>query len=349
VYVHTPTPAGDIELWSVNRATGERRWRTTVAAKANHQIEKHDLTTPSPVTNGQSIWSLTGGGVLARVDSTGRVVWHHDLQARYGRFGQQFGFAASPLLVDGRLVIPVLHGTHTDASSYLLCLDADSGRVVWRVDRPTPAVRESRDAYSTPTVVSLGQTRVVVVSGGDVLTGHDLATGREVWRAGGLNPGKRAYHQVIASPFVTGTTLIVPTRIKPLLAFSLSGAVEAPALRWSFDRGGDVPTPVSDARHVWVVSDVGVVHVLHIVRGDVVHGPIRLRPGTYAASPVLAGGRVFVTNEHGETSVLAAHPPFAVLAENSLEDVTLSSPAIAGGRLFIRTAGFLWAIEGIDP
>jgi outer membrane protein assembly factor BamB len=69
-----------------------------------------------------------------------------------------------------------------------------------------------------------------------------------------------------------------------------------------------------------------------------------LRPGTYSASPVLADGRIYATNEDGVTSVVKAGTEFQVLAENELDDYTLSSPAIAGGRIFLRTTKFLWAI-----
>jgi len=75
-----------------------------------------------------------------------------------------------------------------------------------------------------------------------------------------------------------------------------------------------------------------------------VWGPNRLKPGTYSASPILAEGRVYATNEEGLTSVFAAGPAFAVLAENPLNDYTLSSPAVSQGQIFIRTASHLFAI-----
>ena len=113
---------------------------------------------------------------------------------------------------------------------------------------------------------------------------------------------------------------------------------------WQFSRGPDVPSPVSDGVHVFLVTDNGVVYALNAKTGVLVWGPSRLPSGTYSASPVLAEGRVYVTNEDGVTSVFAAGPAFELLAQNPLNDYTLSSPAVSQGQIFIRTAKQLFAI-----
>jgi outer membrane protein assembly factor BamB len=93
------------------------------------------------------------------------------------------------------------------------------------------------------------------------------------------------------------------------------------------------------------VTDRGVAYALDLHTGKVVYGPQRLRPDSYSASPVLADGRIYVTSENeGLTSVYTAGPTFQLLAENPLNDYTLSSPAMSEGQIFIRTTGHLWAI-----
>ena len=78
--------------------------------------------------------------------------------------------------------------------------------------------------------------------------------------------------------------------------------------------------------------------------GKTVYGPQRLRPATYSASPVLADGKIYVTNEDGLTIVVKAGPKFELLAENDLGEYTLSSPAVSEGQIFIRTDKALYAI-----
>ena len=113
---------------------------------------------------------------------------------------------------------------------------------------------------------------------------------------------------------------------------------------WQFSRGPDVPSPVSDGTRLFLVTDNGVVYTLDLKTGSVLWGPARLKSGTYSASPVIADGRVYVTNEEGLTSVFKAGPAFELLAENPLNDYTLSSPAVSQGQIFIRTAKHLFAI-----
>ena len=122
------------------------------------------------------------------------------------------------------------------------------------------------------------------------------------------------------------------------------GDITKTHLAWSFQSGPDVPTPVTDGSHVYVVNDRGIMWCLDSASGKEVYGRKRLRPGTYSGSPVLADGKIYVTNEDGLTSVVKAGPTFEVLADNELDDYTLSSPAISEGQIFIRTDKFLYAI-----
>ena len=113
---------------------------------------------------------------------------------------------------------------------------------------------------------------------------------------------------------------------------------------WSFDNGPDVPTPVTDGTYLYVVNDRGIMCCLDAKTGKEIYGRQRLRPGTYSGSPVLADGKIYITNEDGVTSVVKAGPKFEVLAENDFDDYTLSSPAMSEGQIFIRTRKFLYAI-----
>jgi outer membrane protein assembly factor BamB len=336
---------GDLELWAVDRGKGTVMWKKPLSG-GNTMMRKQNMSSPSPVTDGTTVWVMTGTGILKAFDFKGEELWLRDIQKDYGAFGLNWGYASSPLLHQGSLYVQVLHGMKTDDPSYILKIDGKSGKTIWRVERPTNAIRESPDSYTTPALLRHGNQTEIVITGGDVVTGHDPETGKELWRMNGLNPENIASYRIIASPLVAGGLIIAPTRVKPMLAIKPGGSGDITESHkvWSFDRGPDVPTPVSDGKLLYIVGDSGVVYALDVKTGEPVYGPERLKPGTYSASPVLADGKIYVTSEDGVTSVFAAGPKFELIAENAMNEYTLSSVAVSGGQIFLRTAGHLYAI-----
>jgi outer membrane protein assembly factor BamB len=191
----------------------------------------------------------------------------------------------------------------------------------------------------------------LIITGGDVITGHDPATGREYWRADVLNPERDRNYRIVASPTIVDGLIIAPTRVSPLVAIRPggSGDVAKSHVAWTFSQGPDVPTPVSDGKLLYVVRDTGVVFALDVKTGATVYGPQRLPPGTYSASPILADGKIYVTTEEeGVTTVFRAGPKFEILSSNSLlgdcSPYCLSTVAISEGQIFMRTSSYLWAI-----
>jgi outer membrane protein assembly factor BamB len=335
----------NLSLWSVDRTAGTPVWKKHLAG-GNRREMKHNMSSPSPITDGRRVWVMTGTGVLKAFDLAGSEQWMRDLPKDYGEFGLNYGYGSSPLLHEDSLYVQVLHGMHTDDPSYILRIDKATGRTIWRVERPTRAVRESPDSYTTPALLRSGAATEIVITGGDVATGHDPATGKELWRANGLNPSNSPYYRIVASPIVFGEMIYAPTRERPMLALRAGGRgdVTKSHVAWSFDSGPDVPTPVTDGTYLYVVRDNGVLFCLDAKTGARIYGPQRLRNATYSGSPVLADGKLYVTNEDGVTVVAKAGPVFELLAENDLGEYTLSSPAISDGQIFIRTDRALYAV-----
>jgi outer membrane protein assembly factor BamB len=331
-------------LWCV-RNKPEVLWKKHLSG-GNVKMRKQNMSSPSPITDGKNVWVMTGTGILKAFDFKGNELWIRDIQKDYGKFGLNWGYASSPLLYENALFVQVLHGMHTDDPSYVLRIDKSTGKTVWRVERPTTAVRESPDSYTTPMLVRAGKDLELVITGGDYVTGHDLATGKELWRGGGFNTGNDPAYRVIASAVVAGDLVYVPTRVRPLQAFRAGGRGDVTESHrvWAFPNGPDVPTPVTDGKYFYTINDRGIVYCLNAKTGKEVYGGQRLKPGTYSASPLLADGRIYITNEEGLTSVIRAGPQFEILAENALNDYCLSSPAVSDGQIFIRTTTHLWAI-----
>ena len=337
--------SGSLYLWCVDRNKGEVLWKKLIGG-GDVKRQKQNMSSPSPVTDGKTVWVLTGTGVLKAFDFKGSELWARDIQKDYGAFGHNHGYGSSPLLLDGALYIPVLHGMKTDDPSYILKIDGKSGKTLWRMERPTDAVMESPDSYITPALLRLDGKTQLVISGGDYVTGHDLATGKELWRGGGMNPGNNPMNRIIASPVVAGDLIYVPTRVRPLQVYRAGGAgdITKSHIAWKFDNGPDVPTPVIDGKYFYSFNDRGIVWCLDARTGAEIYGSQRIKTGTYSSSAVLADGKLYIVNEDGVFTVLKAGPTFEILAENNMNDYTLSSVAISEGQLFLRTAGALWCV-----
>ena len=332
-------------LIAVNRQTGRVRWQQSIG-RGNRIGNKQNMASPSPVTDGEHVWVANGNGELRCFDFEGRQVWLRDLQADYGKFGVQFGYASSPLLHQGVLYLQNLQGMYTDDPSYVLAIDAKSGKTLWKVDRPTDAEHETPDSYSTATLAKVGEDFILIVSGGGYVTGHDLKTGKEIWRGGGLNPNNARNYRTIASSLVVGDIVLVPSRRRPFIAFRTDGSGDITESKklWSTDYGPDVPTPTSDGERLYIIDDRGISLNLRVSDGSTIWDRTRIEPGTYSASPLLADGKIYAISEEGTTTVLKAGDEFEILAVNRLDDYTLASPAVAGNQIFIRTAEYLYCI-----
>ena len=343
-----PSVGGQVLLLCLDKKDGSVLWERGLDT-GNENINKQNDSSPSPVTDGTHVWAMTGTGMLAAFTVDGDPLWRVDLQEKYGAVGQQFGSGSSPLLYDGLVIVQVLHGFDTDDPSYLVAFDGTSGEVRWKVERPTDAIYESPDAYTTPLPVTHGGRTDIVVSGGDYVTGHDPVTGVEVWRASGLNPEKSRLYRIIASSVSCCDMIFSPTRQKPLLALRAGGTgdITTSHLVWKWDEknGPDVPTPACDGMYLYFADDRGMALCLEPTTGKIIWGPERTARGVVSASPLVADGKIYITNEDAVTTVLTAGSEYKELAVNKLDQAyTLSSIAVSGNRLYLRTATHLYCI-----
>ncbi len=336
----------DLLLLCYSKKNGKEIWRVKLSDD-NYQIGKQNMSSPSPITDGRMVWALTGNGRLTALDMDGKKIWRVDLQEKYGAFGLNWGYGSSPLLYEDRLIIPVLHGMKTDDPSYLVALHPKTGKVLWKVERETDAEHEGPDAYTTPIPMKYKDRTEIIISGGDYVTGHDPATGKEIWRCGGFNPRSDRYYRTVSSPAVVGNIVVACVKKGPTVAVRGGGKgnVTKTHSAWTSKIAYDVPTPVSDGTYLYVLSDRGMMTCFQPETGKTKYDRKRLPRGIYDASPLLADGKIYVTNEMGRTTVLAAGPKFKILSENQLNDkYTLASIAVSGSELFIRTSTHLYCI-----
>ena len=188
IFLTSPNSGEEIQggekllLGCLSTVDGSVLWQRTID-EGNAYWRKHNNTSPSPVTDGERVLVVSGTGMIKAFDMAGAELWHYSLQREHGNFGLMWGYASSPLLHDGVLYVEVLHGMNTDDPSYLIAFDTAKGEVLWHRERATDALGESPDAYTTPVVLEHHGQIQIVISGGDYITGHAAATGRELWRA----------------------------------------------------------------------------------------------------------------------------------------------------------------------
>jgi outer membrane protein assembly factor BamB len=237
--------------------------------------------------------------------------------------------------------------TTTDPS-YIFAADKSTGKNIWKVLRPTDAIRESPDNYATPQIANVDGKQQLIISGGDYVTGHDMDTGKELWRLGGFNPSSNPFNRTIASSVVIGGTVFTPsTRGAPFIAFRAGGSGNITGKRevWTNNLGADVPTPTTDGKYLYVLVDNGILNCLEAATGKVVYQGKRIERGTYSSSPLLADGKIYCVNEDGTITVVKAGAEFEILAVNKLDGLTLASPVAADNQIFIRTADYLYCIQ----
>jgi outer membrane protein assembly factor BamB len=336
-----------IFLIALNRADGSLKFRKEIDS-GNQLFRKQNSASPSPITDGKNVWVMTGNGKLACFTVDGAEVWKRDIQAEYGRFGLNHGYASTPLLHGNRLYVQVLHGMKTDDPSYVFAVDKNTGKSIWKVERPTDAKTESPDNYATPQIVKTANGEQLIISGADYVTGHDLNSGKELWRLGGLNPTDNPANRTIASSVVIDSNVFTTsTRGRPFVGFRAGGSGDITGKNelWKNNLGSDVPTPATDGKYIYVLNDIGIVHCLDALSGKPVYENQRIEHGTYSSSPLLADGKLYFVSEEGTTTVVQAGSTFKILAVNKLEGHTLASPVAVDNQIFIRTDEYLYCLQ----
>ena len=344
------------------RETGELLWNRELA-HVTKQPRRNSATSCSPVVDDERVYFLFGTGELFALDHEGNTLWSKNLTLEYGPVEPQFGYSSSPLLLGGHLYIPVLHGqwssgapeaTFTDQDSYLICLDASTGEVVWKVHRPSNALGESLDSYASPVPYTHGDQTAIVIQGGDYMTRHDPLTGQETLRHR-YNPSREGRWRLIPSP-VTAGELIVGVQPRGGNIFAIQPGPNrdlaySDSLWIRDERSTDVPTPLCYRDRLYVLNGTQkTLACLDPATGtEIWRGELGGR-STFWASPTAGDGKIYCLNEDGQIIVVEAGDGFKVLSRAGFGGGPCkSSIAIGHGSLFIRTSEKLYCVGPVPP
>ena len=334
IFVTTAYEGGrKLSLLAFRRSDGRTMWEAAVPAgrtdSGAHYKNGHASATPA--TDGERVYASFGARGLFAFDFNGKVVWQRDL----GAMEAYHGTAGSPLLYRDRIIL------YQDqySGSFIAAFDTRTGRELWRTRRAASV------GWGTPIAIHAAGRDEIIVNSQQWVHSYDPATGKELWRCSGTT------YEVIPTPVVGyGLVFCSSGRAGPTLAIKPggSGDVTRTHLAWESPRGSPfVPSPILYDEQLYMVNDMAsIVTSLNASTGKPMwQGRLGVaqREG-FSASPVAVDGKIFFTNDDGETFVLKAGPAFEILRTNRLGETILASPALVDGRWYIRTAGNLYAI-----
>jgi outer membrane protein assembly factor BamB len=332
IFLTTAYSDGRSAIVAYQRSDGRQLWEAVVPDKTPESLHpKNSHASATATTDGSRVYAFFGNKGVMAVDFSGKVLWHRSL----GRFDNYHGTAGSPLLYKDKLILFQDHS----AGGFVTALAAADGRPLWR----TP--RRGSVGWSTPVALHAFDHDEVIVSSQASVDAYEPDTGRLLWSARGNT------YEVIPTPVVGhGLVFCSSGRAGPTLAIKPGGRgdVTQTHVVWESPRGSPfVPSPLLYGDHLYLVNDMTSIATTFDAKTGKLMWQGRLgvavREG-FSASPVGVNGKVFFTNDEGETFVLKAGPTFELLRVNRLNAQVLASPALVDGRWYFRTERELLAI-----
>jgi outer membrane protein assembly factor BamB len=323
-----------LSVVSYRRADGVKLWEVDAPATEVERVHfKNGNASATPATDGRLVYASFGTNGLVAVDFDGKILWHRHL----GRVQNYWGSAGSPVLYNDRLFIYQDHQGPDGA--FVAAIDKATGKTIWRIERSESV------GWGSPVVIRAGDRDELIVSSQGKVYAYDPATGNVLWTAGGN------LFEVVPTP-VVGQGLLFATsgRAGPTIAIRPggSGDVTQTHVAWSTPKGSPfIPSPIVVGEVIYLINDMQSVVTAYEAKSGTLLFQERLgqpRREGFSASPVAVDGKVFFTNDEGETFVLEAGRQFKLLHVNQLGEQTLASPALVDGRWYVRTASSLISI-----
>jgi outer membrane protein assembly factor BamB len=333
----------------LNAKDGTLLWSKDLHAgvpRATRHVKSSQVNA-TPATDGRTVVAILGSEGLYALDMQGNLKWRADLgvlnPGLYRSPESEWGHASSPIIFENRVIVQV--DRHSD--SYLAAFDLLTGKRAWNV------TRVERPVWSTPTLHTVGPRTELIVVGGEYVRGYDPRTGQEIWRF------RDEAEVKMPTPFVADDLIVLAGgyRGRPLYALKpgaqgdISEAENATTgryLAWRSEAGGPyTTTPLAYQGVLYAVRDEGILGTYDLKTGATLY---RQRTNTtHSASPIASDGKIYLAAEGGEVIVLKAGRTFAQVARNDMGETVMATPAIANNTLYVRTAGYVYAIGRSTP
>ncbi len=340
-------PPESVHHWMVyclDLDSGKILWKRE-AHSGPPAIPRHPKSTyasETPTTDGLRVYALFGDVGLYCYDLDGKPIWSHEIEPKKSALG--YGAAASPIVHDGQVIM--VYDNQED--SYIASLDARTGQQKWRTDR------DNRSTWATPFLWKNELRTEIVAPGHHKIRSYDL-DGELLWEFDG-----RMSNLVIPSPFAALGMLYITSgyigdshrpvyAIKPGATGDITPQdenMQSPSIAWYLPKAGPYnPSPIVYGDHYYTLHDRGFFTCHDARTGQQIYGRKRFPGGaSFTASPWAYNGLLFCLSEDGDTYAIQPGPEFKVLRTNSLDELCIATPAIADGKLLLRTATKLYCI-----
>ncbi len=335
-------------VYAIDKRTGKIDWER-VAFEGEPRNKRHIKSTyasASPATDGRIVVAWFGSQGVHAYDMKGNSLWTVDLgrvdMGAYDIPAVEWGPASSPIIWNNLVLLQV----DTQADSFILALDAQTGKTVWKTDRT------EIPSWGTPTVVTTPAGPELVTNASNYIRGYDPKTGKELWKLGGSSK--------ITAPtpiFAGGLFLVASGRAPERPVFAVrAGArgdltlqkdqTSSESVVWSkTGRGSYMPTPLAYDGIVYVLANNGVLDAYDLKTGEEIYRQ-RLDPvgSGFSASPVAADGRIYLSSEDGDMFVIAAGREFRQIGINHMGELLMATPALSDGVMYVRSSSSLFAV-----
>ena len=349
----TSADGDKLALLCFDVSSGEEQWRKYVQGINKTSQDNSNMAGSSPCSDGEHVWTMFANGQVNCFTIQGEEVWSINLQDKYGKFEMQFVMSTTPVLHADQLIFGLMTGKmrkNQDPSvGKIVSLKKATGEENWLHIRKTDALSENKQVYASPAIDFSGDQPQLVIHGADYTTGHTMVDGSEVWRLGGMNPKGDDYNlflRFVASVTCRDGKIIIPTAKRgPVLAIpsGLTGALTEDSLLWRSERvTPDVATPVYYQNRIFLAREKGTLACLDAETGEKLIEK-RYMADRHRSTPVAVDGKLIITDRSGKVILVKADESLEELSSIKLNEETLSSPAVANGKIFVRTFDALYA------
>ena len=320
-----------LKLICVDVETGKIVWERTVYEGRVHddRQKNNSYASSTPATDGRYVYAYFGSEGLYCYDFEGNQVWKVALG---GIAKMGYGEGTSPIIYENLVILQV--DTEMGEASYIAAFDRSNGKQVWKTGR------KNRASWATPVLVHGSKRVELIASGAESVTSYDPATGKELWQSEGL------ISHAIPSPLVADEMVFVYAGSHDKRGYAIRAGENSNRILWRHDKGtAYVASGVLYDGSIYLITDSGTMTALDAKTGQLKYEGGRIpSPSIFFASPVAFDGKIMVTSQEGDSFLITAGPKHELVATNSVGEPVYASPAISGGRIFIRGERNLYCI-----